>query len=45
MVNEINEMDFGLKEKKWTMIDEVWIKLNEMKHEKWNKPIYSIIRY
>ena len=31
-VNE-NEMDCGLNEIKWNMINEVWIEGNEIKHE------------
>ena len=33
MVDEMSEMDCGLKEIKWNMINEVWTKRNEMKHD------------
>ena len=33
MVDEMNEMDCGLKEIKCIMINEVWTEGNEMKHE------------
>ena len=33
MVDEMNEMDCGLKEIKWNMNNKVWTEGNEMKHE------------
>ena len=36
MVDEINEIDYGLKEIKWNMHNKVYIEGNEMKHEPWS---------
>ena len=33
VVEEMNEMDCGLKEIKWNINNKVWTKGNEMKHE------------
>ena len=35
-VDEMNEMDSGLKEMRWNMNNEVWNEGNEMKHEQWS---------
>ena len=37
MVDEMNEVDCGLKEIKWNMVSEVWTEGNEMRHEQWNR--------
>ena len=36
MVDKMNEIDCGLKGKKWKMNNEVWTEGNEMKHEQWS---------
>ena len=36
MVDEMNEMDCGLKEMKWNMKNKVWTEENEMKYEQWS---------
>ena len=37
MVDELNEMDYGLDEINWNMINEVWTEGNDMKHEQWSR--------
>ena len=37
MVDEINEIDYALKEVKWNMINEVWTDGNKLKHEQWSQ--------
>ena len=37
VVDEMNEMDFELKEIKWNINNEVWTEGNEMKYEQWSR--------